>query len=275
VSDAIEIERLVLNYSTKCLASFFLEVNVVQVDIDFANGNSLNYIPHPIQGSNWRTILSANFLPQKAMEAHLNVAQLQGPKVGSSNRGENHIALGFMQTANFRAWHGLYVDTKNQKTMEQYSTYENSGDRIDYINSGPWQDVLNTLGRQSYRPPSVGFSATYSFYTHDTPALPVIRDIQLQPNFIIARFYLIVDFRLYLAVSTTDIENNANKHYTQRAATFWRFDGSGPLSPGTVWSEGGSGTSGAKKFWEVFSGAEVPDTASITINNTPPSWNQR
>jgi hypothetical protein len=51
VSDAIEIERLVLNYSTKCLASFFLEVNVVQVDIDFANGNSLNYIPHPIQGN--------------------------------------------------------------------------------------------------------------------------------------------------------------------------------------------------------------------------------
>ena len=143
---------------------------------------------------------------------------------------------------------------------------EKTGVHIDCAGPTPWYDKNNTLGRTCFRPASTAFTNAYPLYYHDSPSIPVVNDQYIGTNCEIKSFSLIVDFRLYLAVHTTEQENQADKHYTQRAAAFWRFDGSGPISVGRVWSQGGSGTTGSSKFLEVFSGEDVPDTAGLPMN---------
>jgi hypothetical protein len=82
-----------------------------------------------------------------------------------------------------------------------------------------------------------------------------------------------LDFHLYFAVRTKEAINNSEKVYTQRGQTAWRFDGTGSIIAGGVYTSTGTGNTATNKYlMEVTDGRACPITTGPVLSELPQVW---
>jgi hypothetical protein len=88
----------------------------------------------------------------------------------------------------------------------------------------------------------------------------------------LTRINLIVDFRVFFAVSTISTANSANTLYTPLAGASWHFNGSGLVSAGTWTPLMGVTENGGMTFFGNLN--EVPVTTGAPLNDlaNPMVW---
>jgi len=242
-----------------------LEVNVVEIKLATAVGtNSLFYTNPPVQLTAL-SVLSTAAPP--AMTGNLRIEKIEGPLVNGSRRGPQFLEMGFIQNGIGTQLHGVYstIGMIRRWGVQDGAWY------IDVVAGGtaPWYSTF-------YTPPNDTTVNNQDFNINDTPQLPG-SDSPSLPNppgvDWLDQVNIEVDFKIYFSVRTLETKNGANLVYTQRSESEWECDMSGSMTyiPGPpaalVWIQTGTGNTGDATHAEVTSGAVVPVTTGISLNN--------
>ncbi|WP_395745174.1 hypothetical protein [Prosthecobacter sp.] len=245
-----------------------LEVNVVEVKLDLSTNNLI--ILHRENGPKQSfppddrdLIVSA--IPRPAMEGTITVHHVTGPNVNGVSRGEDHIKIGFIQTGRGTKISGTYDAAPNTSAETLTSDLQDGTFHIDIIDESdlPWYNSKSINLTSFVSVGKGGLTAPQLFEMNDTPSGKGTLK-RISKEFHISSIKLVYDFNVYLAVQTTDTENDANLVYTQRASSQWGFDGSGSFTPSLTWTLTGKGLYGKDKtnpaqtaFSEVTSGTHI------------------
>jgi hypothetical protein len=262
------------------------DVNVVLVDFDFAREKDIKYAdpvlnPPKQDPAEERVILAVSSTTfGNAMEGKINVKRVEGPTVDGVMRGVRFIDMGFIQDGRYTWKHadfsrgGQPAKYRRKSNLEAGEAGAFSLDITDpgLLATPPWvsNGAYLKMGPDDERRPFQSRDVPVT----DTPG-PAATDrtnifASDNLNYFANSYNILMEFKLYFAVHTTDAQNGAEKVFTQRATANWRFDGSGPVTTvGTSaqWQRPDTAkNSGDAKFTEVVNGEPVPVTTGDPLN---------
>jgi hypothetical protein len=262
------------------------EVNVVQVQLAAAGANnSLTYTNPPNQTAADQRSIRSSPAGMAAMDARLRVTRIEGPTVAGAMRGVRFIEIGMIQDGRGTALHGDYDGFMVPR--RRVWSIEDGAFHLDALGAStlPWYDSTGVTVIQAgavglFAPgtdPAAAITNTDISVT-DTPTLPGTDMMSLMIGLetdMVDRFAIVVDFRIYLAVRTTQAVNNSQNVYTQRGRATWQFDGSGTINGAGTWAQTGTGNTGSASFAEITAGTIAPITVGPTLNTiaaTTATW---
>ena len=244
-----------------------LEVNVVEIAL--GSTNTVTYNGPPTQQAVGSVSIASGTAP--AVKGRREISKVTGPTVGSANRGEQFIEVGWVQNGTFTASHAVYNGFT--PPARRVSSAEGQGPLLDSLGTAPpaWYgtaaDFYHVGGATS--PFTLEFRDTPSQWGSDNMNLTIGMTTDAADQ-----FHIRYDFTCYLAVRTTQSINASDQIYTQRSKMIWHFDGGGTIANG-VWTGTTADTGGNATYSEVKTGDPVPVTTGNTMNAVllaPQTW---